>query len=195
MEKEVEDLIVNNTRLIYVVLKRYGMFNRTSIDKYYDVGMIGLVRGAKNYDKNKNIKPSTYLTRCIANEILRTIRKEHSSNRLILEETISLSTPVHDNIYLEDVVSSDVDVYEEVEKQESIKELYEAMKSLTDIERLILEYTFGLFGKEKLKQKDLGNAFNICQGSISRIKLRAIEKLRRLLNDRGTKATIIGNSK
>lgn len=195
MEKEVEDLILNNTKLIYVVLKKYGLYNHIGIDKYYDVGMIGLVRGAKNYDKNKNIKPSTYLTRCIANEIFRTIRKEHSSNRLILEETISLSTPVHDNIYLEDVVSSDIDVYEEVEKQESIKELYEAMKSLTDIERLILEYTFGLFGKEKLKQKDLGNAFNICQGSISRIKLRAIEKLRRLLNDRGTKATIVGNSK
>ncbi len=195
MEKEVEDLIVNNTRLIYVVLKKYGLFNFTNIDKYYDVGMIGLVRGAKNYDKNKNIKPSTYLTRCIANEILRTIRKEHSSNRLILEETISLSTPVHDNIYLEDVVSSDVDVYEEVERQESIEELYEAMKSLTDLERLILEYAFGLFGKEKLKQEEIGNAFNLCQGSISRIKLRAIEKLRRLLDDRGAKATVVRNTK
>lgn len=195
MEKEVEDLILNNTKLIYVVLKKYGLYNHIGIDKYYDVGMIGLVKGAKKYDKNKNLKPSSFLTRCIANEILCTIRRENCSNRLNLESTISLSTPVHDNIYLEDVMSSDVDVYEEVEKQDSIDELYEAMESLTDIERLVLEYTFGLFGKEKLKQKDLGNAFNICQGSISRIKLRAIEKLRRLLNDRGAKTTIVGNSK
>lgn len=195
MEKEVEDLILNNTKLIYVVLKKYGLYNHIGIDKYYDVGMIGLVKGAKKFDRDKNLKPSSFLTRCIANEILCTIRREKCANRLNLESTISLSTPIYDKIYLEDIMSSDVDVLEEVVTKESIEELYEAMKSLTDIERLILEYTFGLFGKEKLKQKDLGNVFNICQGSISRIKLRAIEKLRRLLNDRGTKATIVGNSK
>lgn len=195
MQNNVDELIINNIKLIYVVLKKLHMYNFEDIHKYYDVGMIGLVKGAKKFDSNLGIKPSSYLTKCIANEILRTIRKEHSSNRLILEETISLSTPVHENIYLEDVVSSDVDVYEEVEKQESIKELSEAMKSLTGLERLILEYAFGLFGKEKLKQEEIGNVFNLCQGSISRIKLRAIEKLRRLLNDRGTNATIVENSK
>ena len=93
------------------------------------------------------------------------------------------------------IINTQEDTPIEVITKESIEELYEAMESLTDIERLILEYTFGLFGKEKLKQKDLSNVFNICQGSISRIKLRAIEKLRRLLNDRGAKTTIVGNSK
>lgn len=192
MRKEVEDLIVNNTRLIYVVLKRYGKLNFTNIDKYYDVGMIGLVKGAKNYDKTKNIKPSTFLTKCIANEIFQAIRKEHSSNRLILEETISLSAPIYDNIYLEDVIRSDIDIIEEVERKESVYELCEAMKSLSGIEQLVLEYDFGLFGKEKLKQKEIASALNISQSNVSRIKLRAIEKLRRQLNDR---RTIIENSK
>lgn len=184
MEKEVEDLIIKNTKLIYVVLKKYGMYNKSNIEKYYDVGLVGLVKGAKRYDKDKSIKPSTFLTRCIANEIFCVIRKERCSSRLNLEDTISLSKPIHENIYLEDVVSSDIDILESIEKEESKIELYEAMKLLTGIEQLVLEYTFGLYGKEPLKQEEIGNAFNLCQGSISRIKLRAIKKLRRILSDK-----------
>ena len=62
MEKEVEDLILNNTKLIYVVLKKYGLYNHIGIDKYYDVGMIGLVKGAKKFDRDKNFKSSSFLT-------------------------------------------------------------------------------------------------------------------------------------
>lgn len=195
MEKEVEVLILNNVKLIYVVLKRLGMYNYTNIEKYYDVGMIGLVKGARKYDGSKGIKQSTYLTKCITNEILCTIRRENSSNRLSLNNTISLATPVYDNIYLEDVLKADVDLEEEIEKKESIEELYQVLNELTAIEQIVVVYSFGLFGNDILNQNELGDKLNLRQGSISRIKLRSIEKLRRLLNGRRAKTTVARNVK
>lgn len=186
MEKEVEELILNNTKLIYVVLKKYGMYNQFGIDKYYDVGMIGLVKGAKKYDKNKGLKQSSFLTKCIINEILCTLRKENSNSRLNLKNTISLTTSIHENIILEDVIKSEVDIEKEIEIKEDNSELYQALSKLTDIEKKVIIYTFGLFENDILTQDELGNKFNLRQGSISRVKLRAIKKLRRILNGRKT---------
>ena len=58
-----EKLILDNINLIYMVLKRYNLYNQ--LDEYYDIGMIGLVKGANTYSGDKGYKASTYLTSCI----------------------------------------------------------------------------------------------------------------------------------
>ena len=50
MEKSVDEIVINNTKLIYVALKKLKMYNQLCIENYYDVGMIGLVKGAKKYN-------------------------------------------------------------------------------------------------------------------------------------------------
>ena len=63
-----EKLILDNINLIYMVLKRYNLYNQ--LDEYYDIGMIGLVKGANSFSEDKGYKVSTYLTSCITYEIL-----------------------------------------------------------------------------------------------------------------------------
>ena len=54
-----EKLILDNINLIYMVLKKYNLYNQ--LDEYYDIGMIGLVKGANTYSGDKGYKTSTYL--------------------------------------------------------------------------------------------------------------------------------------
>lgn len=48
-----EDLILNNEKLIYMVLKQMHLYDNR--DHYYDIGMIGLVKAANNFNPNKRI--------------------------------------------------------------------------------------------------------------------------------------------
>ena len=52
-----EKLILDNINLIYMVLKRYNLYNQ--LDEYYDIGMIGLVKGANTFSEDKGYKVST----------------------------------------------------------------------------------------------------------------------------------------
>lgn len=183
MQDSVDELIINNIKLIYVVLKKLHMYNFEDIDKYYDVALIGLVKGAKKFDSSLGIKPSTYLSKCITNSILLEKRNENRPSKVNLDNTLSLSTIVHENITLEDILQSNVDIQNDIEKEESIEELYEAFFRLSKIEQFVLRHSYGIFNYERLSQKDIANILHSRQSNISRIKLRAIEKLRRMLKN------------
>lgn len=87
MTLEQEELVLNNLPLINLILKKYNL----SYDDYYDLGIIGLVKGAKSFDSNKGFKASSYLTKCITNEILLQIRKERKlPKNLISIETVTV---------------------------------------------------------------------------------------------------------
>lgn len=185
MEENVDDLVLNNVNLIYVILKQLGLYNANGIDKYYDVGMVGLVRAAKHYRSTLGLKPSTFLSKCIRNSILMEMRKDKI--RANVNNTIPLSTVVHENLILEDVISSDLDVQTEIENKEINSILYEAIKQLSGVEQYVLIHCFGLFGHKKQKQKDIAKDLDTCKNYISSIKGRAIKKLGGLLNEKQVK--------
>ena len=172
-----EKLFLENENLIYYVLKRLGVYHLKN--ELYDVGAIGLMKGINSYNSNLS-QPTTYLYRCIANEIMMTFRKKQL-------DTVSLYTEIDENITLEDYLSSDYDLEYEVEKQMAINSIYENLNHLTEIERDILMSCFGVFGKEKMTQKFLSERYNTSQANISRIKNRAIKKLRKMMENGNTK--------
>lgn len=181
MEKRVEDLILNNTNLIYMALKKLGLYSNKGIENYYDVGMIGLVKGAINYKNDIGIKPSTYLGRCIINSILMELRKE---NKIPNENnTISLSVPVYEDILLEEVISSNYNLEKEVEENNDIREIYIALDRLNSKEKYVIIHSFGLYNQDILKQNEMAEIIDCNQASISRIKKTAIKKIRRILNE------------
>ena len=96
----MNDIAERNIKLVYRVVNLHFGGN----PDLYDVGMIGLVKGAKSYDPTKN-KEANYLCKCIKNEILLFLRKE--KNRI---KPISLSTTICDEITVEDTVESNIDV-------------------------------------------------------------------------------------
>ena len=64
-------LVLDNEKLVYLVIKDLKLWN--SIEDYYDVGMIGLVKASNTWNINRETKFSTYAYNVIKNEILQEI--------------------------------------------------------------------------------------------------------------------------
>lgn len=163
----------DNLNLIYFVLKQLNIYNRNGIDEYFDVGMLGLVKGLKTYTESKG-SLSTYLVNCIKNEILMEMRNQKAGKRNNGAKPISINTPTTDNLTIEDTIKSDFDMLEYEIKNERIKELGIAIASLKPIEkRVIIDIYFN-----NKKQKEIQEEIGAKQSYVSRIKTRAIRKLR-----------------
>ena len=128
------------------------------------IGSIGLIKAVNTFKRDKNIKLVTYASRCIENEILMFLRKK--SRRKV---EVSFDEPL--NIDYDDVVTK------EFEKKENKRELLEAMSTLKERERQILQMRYGI-QHEELTQKDIAKRLGISQSYISRLEKRIIAKLK-----------------
>lgn len=163
----------NNLNLIYLVLKQLNMYNKDGIDEYFDVGMLGLVKGLKTYSDSKGAI-STYLVNCIKNEILRETRNQKAIKRNNGVKPISINTPTTDNLTIEDTIKSDFDMLEYVTKNEWIKELGVAINTLKPVEKRVI---INIYFNNKT-QLEIAEEIGVRQSCISRIKTKAIRKLR-----------------
>lgn len=75
--------------LIYLVLNQMNLRNKE--DEYFDVGLVGLAKGIKTYDKTKGYQRSTYYVKCIKNEICRELYLESLKKREGRKYNISLN--------------------------------------------------------------------------------------------------------
>lgn len=176
-----DEMVLNNVNLIYIVLKKLNLYNR--VDDFYDIAMIGLIKGVKKYDESKGYKVSTYLCSCIRNEILMSFRKINSGREVPENAILPLSSPIRDNLTIEDMIQDDVNVEDELIKNERIEHLYEEISKLSKQEQLVINLSFGLNGCEKTRQKEIAKNLNKSQAQVSRIKLRALKKLRKAMSN------------
>lgn len=80
---------------------------------------------------------------------------------------------------LQDVVSEDIDLMEQVANQESVRLLRRAVDScLTEQERLVIRLRYGLGTEEPLRQREVADRTGISRSYVSRIEKRALKKLR-----------------
>ena len=163
----------DNINLIYLVLKQLNIYNKDGIDEYFDVGMLGLVKGLKTYTKSKGAI-STYLVNCIKNEILMEMRNQKAVKRNNGVKPISINTPTTDNLTIEDTIKSDFDMLEYEIKNERIKELGVAINTLKLPEKRVI---IDIYFKDKT-QLEIAEEIGVRQSYISRIKTKAIRKLR-----------------
>ena len=73
---ELEDVIKQNSNLVYSIASKYKNYN--DIEDLKQVGMIGLINAYKNYDKDKNTKFSTYAFPYIVGEVSKYVRENKS---------------------------------------------------------------------------------------------------------------------
>lgn len=164
--------------MMYSILKKYGLYNKR--EDYIDICYIGYTKALKKYDSNKS-KPTTYIYKCIENELLQCLRKENAIKR----QREELSTNyIYDETghNLEDLIRNDVDIENDFIKKEQNNQLCEAIKKLSKKEQYIIKYYFGLNCDEKT-QNELAEVFNISQSQVSKIKNRALEKIRGMIED------------
>ena len=76
---KARNVIINhNLRLVLYIAKKYINLCDGGIVEFDDLmmaGMLGLVKGVDTYDISRKVKLSTYVSKCINNEILMYLRK------------------------------------------------------------------------------------------------------------------------
>ena len=171
-------LIERNLRLVAHVAKKYSTSN-VDQDDLISIGTIGLIKGINSFDIEKGARLSTYVSRCIDNEILMHLR---ATKKLGAE--VYLNEPIgkdkDDNIVtLQEVLeNNERTIEEEVDIKMKIKILYQKMKQiLKDRERTILELRFGLDGHKPKTQNEIAKMMGISRSYVSRIETKAIKKL------------------
>ena len=171
-------LIEHNLRLVAHVCKKY---NNTNIDQddLISIGSIGLIKGINSYNPEKAIKLSTYISKCIDNEILMYLRSNNKTNsEVYLEDPIGKDKDDNTVRLGEVLENNDKPIEEEVDLKMKISKLYEKIKKvLKNRERTIIELRFGLNGKEPKTQKEIAKDMGISRSYVSRIETKAIGKL------------------
>ena len=70
-DKEARDVLIeHNLRLVVHIAKKY-ISNDQELEDYTSIGIIGLIKAIDSFKENKGYKISTYASRCIENEILK----------------------------------------------------------------------------------------------------------------------------
>ncbi len=171
-------LIERNLRLVAHISKKYSS-QFASLDDLISIGTIGLIKGINSYNFKKGVKLSTYISRCIENEILMFFR-----NSKKLNQEVYLNEPIgkdkDDNVItLQEVLeNNERSIEDSIDLKLKKKKLFKKMNSvLTTRERKILILRFGLDNSIPLTQNEVAKIFGISRSYVSRIETKAISKL------------------
>ncbi len=178
-DEEARNLLIErNLRLVAHVAKKYTN-TKAEQEDLISIGTIGLIKGINSFNVEKGSRLSTYVSRCIDNEILMHLRTTKKLNsEVYLNEPIGKDKD--DNVVtLEEVLeNNERSIEEEVDLKMKIKILYEKMKYLLkDREKTILELRFGLGGHKPKTQHEIAEDMGISRSYVSRIETKAINKL------------------
>lgn len=171
-------LIEKNLRLVAHVCKKYSSTN-IDLDDLISIGTIGLIKGINSFDPSKSVKLSTYVSRCIDNEILMFLRSNKKLGaEVFLEDPIGKDKDDNTVTLQEVLENNEKNIEDEVDLKFKIKKLYQKMKDVLKLrEKTILELRFGLDGNKPKTQNEIAKSMGISRSYVSRIETKAIEKL------------------
>ncbi|MBE5820992.1 MAG: sigma-70 family RNA polymerase sigma factor [Clostridiales bacterium] len=183
-------LITRNLRLVAYVVKKYST-TQVDQDDLISIGTIGLIKGIERYNNEKGTKLSTYVSRCIENEILMYLRSNKKiKNETSINNVIGQDKEGNELSYINILECEQMDIEDKIDLKEKIKLLYKKIgECLKDREKQIIELRFGLNGKKGKTQSEIGKMMGISRSYVSRIETKAINKLKKELikNDNNIK--------
>lgn len=171
-------LIERNLRLVAHVAKKYATTNIEQED-LISIGTIGLIKGINSFNISKGARLSTYVARCIDNEILMYLRSTKKLGaEVYLEDTIGKDKDDNTVTLKEVLENNEKNIEEEVDLKMKVKKLYQKIKEvLKDREKTIIELRFGLDGDKPKTQRQIAKMMGISRSYVSRIETKAIGKL------------------
>ena len=173
-----EKIINHNLRLVAHVCKKYN--GSMEADELLSVGSIGLIKGIDSFKKDKGSQLSTYVSRCIENEILMLLRANKKHRVCIsIEETIGVDKDGQE-MSLGDIIPQEQEKDPEVivNRRVLMNEIKEYMHhSLSEREYKIISLRYGLDDQTERTQQEVASLMNISRSYISRIETKALEIL------------------
>lgn len=172
-----EKLINHNMRLVAHVCKKYN--GAAEADDLLSVGSLGLIKGIDSFNKDKGPQLSTYLSRCIENEILMLLRANKKHKICVsIEEAIGDESQ---DMTLADIIPQKEEANPDgiVEKKVLVEEILNLMKKhLNKREYQIICLRYGLQDNIERTQQEVADILHISRSYISRIETKALEIIR-----------------
>lgn len=153
-------LIEHNLRLVAHIVKKYEGKEYDS-DDLISIGTIGLVKGIDSYKPSKNTRITTYVARCIENEVLMYFRsnKKHLNN-VSLNDSIGYDKDGNEINLIDVLKCESEDTLDKIDTQNKIDLLLKYLDTLSPREKiLLLKDTDYLIPKIWLKKKLLKNEY------------------------------------
>ena len=176
-----DKLIEHNLRLVVFLAKKYEN-TKVDLEDLVSIGTIGLIKGIKTYQMDKNIKLATYASRCIDNEILMYLRKNKKvRTEISFDESLSFDADGNE-LHLEDILGTAPDIVtRDLERETERNLVMEEINKLGKRDKEIIMLRYGLMGHKEMTQKDVAELLGISQSYISRIEKKVIRRLKNLV--------------
>lgn len=179
MDDRIEEIVINNLGLVGDRLKKLNLKFHDA-EEMFNVGVIGLIKAAKRYDKDKNTKFATFACRCIDNEFYMEFRRRKKH-----KDVTSLETPIKEqdgsNLLLEDTIQdSKVHIEDDTEINENIEIVMDiVLNYLEQPNRYIV-----LLAAAGYTQKMISQELNYSQSYVSRLITQNCNKIKNIMNSK-----------
>lgn len=177
-EEAKNKLIEHNLRLVAHIAKKYTSVFK-DCDDAISIGTIGLIKGISSYNFDKKTKLSTYISRCIENEILMSVRAgKKTQGEISIDEPIGTDSDGN-KITFNDILSNDENEILDMVNMKMVKRsLAKVIESALDKrERAIIIMRYGLAGGREYTQSEIAKRLRISRSYVSRIEKKALQKL------------------
>ena len=172
-------LIEHNLRLVAHIVKEYDNKNEDT-DDLISIGTIGLIKGVDSYSKKKNTRLTTYAARCIENEILMYFRNNKKRSKDIsINDSVGFDKEGNEITILDILKTPAPDYVLDIQKEDNISDLKIYFNVLTDREKEIITWRYGLDNNDEITQKEIAKKLGISRSYVSRIEKRALTKILR----------------
>ncbi len=173
-----EKLIAHNMRLVEYMTNRYTAL--IDENERFSSCLFGLMKAVDTFDIEKGTKFSSYVEKCIANQLGMALRTQNKfSNEISLNDDTS---PEQDgSLSIESKIEDlNADIEEKLFRKESIRQVREIVVALNPLDTKILTLYFGLFGNEPMTQREIGEKLEISRSYASRLYTRALNRFKEL---------------
>lgn len=172
-------LIEHNLRLVAHIVKKFDR-DYSLNDDLISIGTIGLIKGVDSYSKEKGVRITTYVARCIENEVLMFFRSNNKySKDVSLNDYVGYDKDGNEIEILDVLKVDNDDTLEKIELQNNIELVKEYLSVLSKRELEIINRRYGLGGYLSQTQKVIAKELGISRSYVSRIEKRALTKILR----------------
>ena len=179
-QKEKDEIFERNKNLVYLVLKEMHLYYR--VDELYDIGLIGMTRGINKYDETKGFKETTFLTRCIRNEILKFLTKENR-RKDIKVTSYNIEINEDSEMIIEFIPDEKINIQEDLNKKAENNMVKIALKKIKPKYQKILISYFGIGCQPKTMQQ-IGLELGISYQAVGRKIKSGLKEIKKVLEER-----------
>lgn len=142
------------SHLIDIMAKKYLKKNKNiglEYDDLYQEGMYGISRALESYDSSDTLF-YTYALLCAKREMDRAVKTHRRNKQMVLNDSYSLNKPINldEDIYLEDVIPSDILIDEEYYSHKKYSDLIYFKYDLSFEDSLVYELKINDFSVKEI---------------------------------------------